>query len=297
MIRLSSSRICILLVFGIFLALSLPRQYLDPLRGRVMQVLGRALPNVALNEASIKEEGLIKTLELENAQLRQRVFDLEQLLRIADPESISLAASVGAHMARIVYRSPAFWNSCCWIRGAPSTQKNLTKNSPVVFGNTLIGIIDLETAEQSRVRLITDPELVVSVRAMRNGLLLAKGELCGALHPVARTRGTKLTGVGFHYDFADAEGPARDLRTGQPVGHPDAPSMPLLAIGDILVTTGMDGLFPKGLHVATVVAISPLQEGDYFYDLEAESLVPSLDALTFVFVLPPVNAKNTSTGQ
>lgn len=295
MIRLSSSNISILLIFSVFLALSMPRHYLDPLRGRVMQMLGRALPSGHLNDLSSKEESLIKAFELENTQLRERVFDLEQLLAMTQPTSAFLAASVGAHMARVIYRSPGFWDSCCWIRGTPSEKKAFVKNSPVVFGNTLIGIIDLETPDQSRVRLITDPELVVSVRAIRNGLFLAKGELCGSPHPVSRTRGTKLTGAGFHYDFADAEGPARDLRTGQPVGHPDAPAIPLLAIGDILVTTGMDGLFPKGLQVATVVAISALQEGDYFYNLEAESLVSSLDTLTFVSVLPPINAKNSAT--
>ena len=261
-----------------------------------MQVIGSILPKSPHIDET--EALTIKSLELENGQLKERVFDLEQLLTLMDSTAPLLTTHVGAHVARIVYRSPAFWDSTCWIRAAShASQGDLTqptrpllkKNSPLVLGNTLVGIIDLEAAPLSRMRLITDPELVVSVRAKRGSMLLAKGELCGSAHPIARTRSTRLSGVGFHYDFADQEGPARDLRTGKIVGHPDAPSIPLLAIGDRLVTTGMDGLFPKGLDVATVVAISPLQEGDYFYDLEAESLIPSLDELTFIFVLPPLD--------
>lgn len=298
--HLSSTRLCLLFVISIFLLLSVPRRYLDPVRGRMMQMFGSTLPNRSLQENE-KAQLTLKSLELENGQLRERVFDLEQLLTLVNSTSVPLAASVGAHVARVVYRSPAFWDSNCWIRSNSNSQGNaqavLAKNSPIVLGNTLIGMIDLETPQQSRVRLITDPQLIVSVRVKRGEMYLAKGELCGSVHPIARTRGTRLSGVGFHYDFADEEGPARDLRSGQPVGHPDAPSVPLLAIGDTLVTTGMDGLFPKGLDVATVVAISPLQEGDYFYDLEAQSLVPSLDELAFVFVLPPLNVKNNSTDE
>lgn len=286
MIRVSPKSICLFFTMILFLLLSLPPRYIDPLRARLMQVIGVWLPSYMPRDNTIA----MQHLELENGQLKERVFDLEQIVKSMDATSPLLAAHVGAKLAKVVYRAPSFWDSSCWVRAAP--QKGmLAKNSPVVLGTTLIGIIDLETPDQSRVRLITDPQMVVSVRAMRDGIPLAKGELCGCLHPSNRTRGITLSGVGFHYDFADEEGPARDLRTGQPTGHPDSPFMPLLAVGDRLVTTGMDGLFPKGLDVAEVTSISPLQEGDYFYDLEAKSLAKSLDALNFVFVLLPLDVK------
>lgn len=271
-------RICFLAALSIFLLLSIPRHYLESARAHVIRIFSFYAPHELDHQAYA-----LKSLELENGQLKERVVDLEQLL--ADRSLTSLATPIGAQVARVVYRSPAFWDSSLWIR---THQGSLLKNSPVVLGNTLIGIIDLEAGPKARVLLITDPQFVVSVRVKRGNALLAKGELAGYTQLGARAKKTRLSGVGFHYDFADEEGPAKDLRTGRPVGRPDSPSVPLLAIGDHLVTTGMDGLFPKGLDVATVVSIAPLQEGDYFYDLEAESLSSDLNDLRFVFVLPPV---------
>lgn len=277
------TRLCFLVALGIFLLLSIPKHYFEPVKARAIKIFSFYAPQ------EIEEQAYaLKSLELENGQLKERVVDLEQLLAQMDHLLPSLTTPIGAQVARVIYRSPAFWDSSLWIR---THQGKLLKNSPVVLGNTLIGIIDLEAEHKARVLLITDPQLVVSVRVKRGNALLAKGELAGYTLLGARTKKTRLSGVGFHYDFADKEGPAKDLRTGRPVGRPDSPSVPLLAVGDHLVTTGMDGLFPKGLDVATVISIAPLQEGDYFYDLEAESLASSLSDLTFVFVLPPIEGR------
>ena len=95
-----------------------------------------------------------------------------------------------------------------------------------------------------------------------------------------------LKGIGFNYDFSDEAGPSRDLRTGKsPMGKN---TLPLLQIGDLLVTTGFDGVFPAGLHVARIQKIFPLKEGDYYYELEAKSTVDRLDDLNIVFVLQPI---------
>ncbi len=117
---------------------------------------------------------------------------------------------------------------------------------------------------------------------------LAKGELHGCSHPLWRSRGQKLKGIGFNYDFADEEGPARDLRTGEAVslvsqGNKQA----LIQEGDLLVTTGWDGLFPEGLEVAIVSKVHCLREGASSYSIEADALA-NLEELGFVFILPPV---------
>jgi len=117
---------------------------------------------------------------------------------------------------------------------------------------------------------------------------LAKGELQGCSHPLWRARGQKLKGVGFNYDFADEEGAARDLRTGEAISvNSPKNKQPLVQEGDLLVTTGWDGIFPEGLEVAIVSKVHCLKEGASSYALEAESLA-KLDDLGFVFVLPPV---------
>lgn len=117
---------------------------------------------------------------------------------------------------------------------------------------------------------------------------LAKGELHGTSQPLWRTQNNLLKGRGFNYDFADEYGPARDLRTGKVINDQFSKPIPLLKVGDLLVTTGMDGIFPEGLKVAEIIKIDMLKEGDYYYDLEAKPTAGNLNDLSTVFVIPPL---------
>ena len=118
--------------------------------------------------------------------------------------------------------------------------------------------------------------------------LLAKGELRGSSEHLWRARQPILKGCGFNYDYADEEGPARDLRTGRMLDSKDASSAEILIKeGDLLVTTGMDGVFYEGLHVAVVEKVEPLEEGAVAYDLRARSVIPCLQEISFVSILPP----------
>ncbi len=108
---------------------------------------------------------------------------------------------------------------------------------------------------------------------------LAKGELYGSSLPLWRAKRSILHGVGFNYDIADEEGGARDLRTGG--------GIPLLQPGDLLITSGMDGLFPQGLEVGIVGKVCLLREGDCSYDLEALPAIADFSEIDRVIVLPP----------
>lgn len=246
--------------------------------------------------------------------------------------------------ARVIYRATASWNSFLWIDVGESTNQTLgrqvvAKNSPVVVGSSLIGVIDFVGKHQARVRLITDSELYPSVRSVRghpqalrlvetinilldnlNGyeslfadaqekeaiyqplenlqskllqqkdtLYLAKGELHGSCSPRQRSHGNQLKGIGFNCDFGDDKGPARDLRSGVPYESEDGAvsPVPLLKVHDILATTGMDGIFPEGLQVAEVIKVEPLEEGAYYYELQARPTAGNLDTLSLVYVMAP----------
>lgn len=127
-------------------------------------------------------------------------------------------------------------------------------------------------------------KLKESLHPFKKTHLLAKGELAGSLNPRAGTK-TLLKGTGFNYDFADEEGESRDLLSGRQKNQEEGP--PILKVNDILVTTGMDGVFPPGFQVAIVTQINLLKEGDYFYELEAKPIAAPLEELSLVFVLPP----------
>lgn len=250
--------------------------------------------------------------------------------------------------AKVIFREPASWSSTLWINlGEKDNEKMgkkiIGKNSPVLLGTSIVGVVEYVGSNQSRVRLITDSQLVPSVRVLRGkeqnrfllehletlifalemradlfttaeeaalltqqlnrlkssllqragNLYLAKGEIHGTSNPLWRSRSQVLKGIGFNYDFSDAEGPSRDLRSGEPYDAARKGEMvSLLRPGDLLVTSGLDGVFPPGFRVAMVSAVQTLKEGASSYEIEAVSTAGNLDELTHVFVLsPPENSK------
>ena len=268
-----------------------------------------------------------------NEFFRRRGEEMKQILEI---ELQSLPA-------KVIFRDPTSWSSCVWINVGQEANDQLgrlivSQNSPVVWGDSLIGVVEYVGKKHSRIRLITDSGLVPSVRAIRGSAqdrylmkmaysllervhshenlfssekqkenfinlisemilnlsknnkewYLAKGELYGMSLPLWRGKGEILKGVGFNYDYEDVEGPARELRTGKPIDNDSFSKMSLLREGDLLVTTGLDGIFPANLRVATVTKIGKLKEGAYAYEIEAKPTAFCLDELNVVFVMPPL---------
>ena len=117
---------------------------------------------------------------------------------------------------------------------------------------------------------------------------LAKGIVQGSGTPLWRSRHYTLRGIGFNYDIMDGEGPARELATGKPIDSPKESTQPILQLNDLLITTGMDGVFPAGLHVAFVTKVHPLREGTFTYEIEAVPTVKNLDTLQTVFIIPAI---------
>lgn len=241
--------------------------------------------------------------------------------------------------ARVIFRESTAWKSSVWVNVGESTNRRLKirlieKNSPVVLGTTVVGLVDHVGENRSRIRLLTDRALTPSVRVIRGNeqkqiafrevekvvrllssyeggviaeklkpllhhleqgmtlqeknLYLAKGESQGMRYPIWRSRGTVLHGQGFNYDFEDREGPSRDLRTGRSSSsHEEA--VPLIQAGDVVITTGMDGLFPAGLRVGTISKVYPLKEGACAYEADIQSLVEEFDNLLFVTILPSLS--------
>ena len=266
---------------------------------------------------------------------QRRAEEIKEILKV---EYLALPA-------KVIFRSPTSWSSSLWINVGDKNNEEVSKliiakNSPVVLGQNLIGVVEYVGYNKSRVRLITDAGLIPSVRALRGGnqdktllntieslkdqiysrdnlfsksddkqnLLnvlfelkdklsgtdegkyLAKGEIFGSAQPLWRSRGSKLKGVGFNYDYADEEGNPRDLRSGKLINDKSigAKAEPLLQKGDLLETTGMDGIFPKGLQVAIVSKVNDLDDGDFAYDIEAKPTCSNLNELEVVLVLPPI---------
>lgn len=232
-----------------------------------------------------------------------------------------------ALIGEVIARPRPTFESFIWINlGADDNPKEgapcIAKWSPVLSGNAVVGVVEYVGKKSSLIRLISDPELHIAVRVVRGSperqntarsiqqlerylalhtdsfskpeertafefllqklqesllsdntsLFLAKGEIHGnLLSPL-------LEGTGFNYDFPDAKGEARELRSSK---------VPLVQKGDVLQTSGLDGVFPEGLQVAVVESITPLQEGAFSYELLARPAAEALPDLRTVIVLAP----------
>lgn len=247
--------------------------------------------------------------------------------------------------SRVVYRDSSAWNRMMWIDVGEEDNEALgyvvaQKNSPVLAGKYLVGVVEVVKKKQSLVRLLTDSSLVVSVRAVRGGLqrkemlhlldqlileltlnrktlfsveeekvlfeklghlkeelqrevktqYLAKGELIGTSSSSYRSLSLILKGVGFNYDFKDVEGVPRELKSGKAYeALVRDRGQVLIQEGDLLVTTGMEGVFPADLPVAIVSKVFPLKEGAASYSIEAKLCATDINALSEVVVLPSLN--------
>lgn len=117
----------------------------------------------------------------------------------------------------------------------------------------------------------------------------AKGELTGSASTFCRRCSGTLRGIGFNYDFGDEESAPLELRSGREIEKlSDQTYNLLIQVGDLLVTTGMDGMFPRDLPVAHVSFVEPLKEGSPSYEIEAKLCAGSLETLLEVSILPPV---------
>ena len=268
----------------------------------------------------------------ENEKLRKiiRAQNNKQVDVQLNDENISYVAKAAIY-CEVIFKPMSKWNSIVFVNAGRKGNEVITKNSPVMAGNYLVGVVEEAFDNYSKVRLITDPNLIISVRAVRGESIqnsvtqemietlldrtkkdqnqdlitelhkfhdslktdeensyLAKGELFGSQKPLGNVP-VILKGKGFNFDFDDEKGQSRDLRSGQKFSLnslADKSSSSILAVGDILVTTGMDGVFPADLKIAKVTKIESLKEGDYYYTLEAKPLSKQLEDLSAVIILP-----------
>lgn len=348
-----------------FLVMNLPKSWREGLRYHTVHLLS-SLPISPSPKTPSSEP--VSHLVLENQQLKEKVealyewllFDsrldeqtekIQKLQTKQEGESLLywkeffqrrseeakkiLEMQLQSLLAKVVYREPASWNSCLWLNVGEKNNELLgrtivAKNSPVLWGPYLVGIIEYVGPYKSRVRLITDRSLIPSVRAIRGNLqeaecihmseaflqkieslpqiseeikqqvqqdierikgslstekdfFLAKGELRGSPDPLWYSSLPLLKGVGFNYQYEDAE----------KKGHPQFPEKNLLQKGDLLITTGLDGVFPAGLPVAYVSHVFPQAEENPIYEIEAKPCAYPMNRLSYLYVMPPLDVSNS----
>jgi cell shape-determining protein MreC len=189
---MKKNRFLLLFLFSLLLLLVFPKEGANRLRlltARTATLFCRQkIKEPAYDSSGLALENHLLKLEVE--RLKQWLFEDEVLkgeiqeLKGYGDDPFSerrkeylhqiLHKQLASLPAQVIFREPAAWNSRVWVNIGERENKLLgkkivAKDSPVVVGKALVGIVETVLETKSQVRLITDPTLHLSVRAVRRG--------------------------------------------------------------------------------------------------------------------------------
>ena len=213
-----------IVAFVFFLVLGLlMRQSPEPVRESIVSTAlstiyfpaQRVVSAVGHYQAVVEENEHLKE---ENARLRQETYHaregLQELARLHTLVRFDDKWDYPIVTARVVGHNPGrFLTTMVINRG---TEHGVKENMPVFSMNGLVGKVSKATFNHSRVQLLVDPNLKLSVMDRRTRVV-------GFLESM---EGRRLTAL--------------------------VPAHAGIHAGDTLVTSGLGGIFPKGIPVGTV---------------------------------------------
>lgn len=300
---------------GVLGCWSIPKEISESLQGGFVALYSRVFPKPELSSSQHS------VLDVENLLLKEYITTLKQkfLSKEVSQQQPPLFSEILSPYfqnlieGRVIYRDPAHWASSCWVD--VGKDKGVKKNSPVLSGKVLVGLVDYVGEKQSRVRLITDEGMKPSVIAMRGNIQIwwiqqKINELSCLLewlphnYILEKDKYEKLSQLRELSESIQAEGDNQESLRGtlSGVGGPlwKQETMVLRGEGfcfeegktlcpeDILVTTGLDGVFPPGLPVAKVSKVIPPRDGACAFNIKAEPLESQISTLSHLFILPPM---------
>ena len=217
-------------VRGAFQTVTTPVRYLGATISAPFQGIGNVLINLTSDQASLSE------LKEENERLQARNVELEEAEQTATRLQALLdvkdSYNLQSTAARIISGSSDSWTSTVTIDKGSSG--GLTVGMPVMASNGVIGQIIQCDSASSVVRLLSDESSSVSAMVQSSR---AQGMLTGSA-----TGEVKLTLI----------------RTSQTV-----------EVGDTVVTSGLGGVFPKGLPLGKVTSVEN-NPGSLYLDVVVE---------------------------
>lgn len=171
--------------------------------------------------ASLHRENL--ELKVETARLRREVVRLhgveDDLARLARTSGYRRAPTSPGVVADVVFVDDSTWLRTLVVHAAGARPR---RNQPVVTPEGLVGRVIVASGAYAKVQLATDRSSAVSAtiaRTRRKGIVQGDGQ--GALL--------------LQYVPARAD----------------------VLVGDTVTTAGIDGVFPRGIPIGTVAAITP----------------------------------------
>lgn len=192
----------------------------------------------------------VRQLRVELGELRETALEHARLSRLLQLDE---RVETKAVVARVIGKDTTNWFRSILIN--IGTNRGIRRHMAVVTNEGLVGRVVEVTALSSRVQLITDPESAVGVLIQRSRAIgVAAGSQDGAIR--------------VEY----------------------LPLMADVAVGDRIITSGMGGIFPKGIPVGQVVRSSRPTNATLFQLIEAQPYT-DFSSLEEVMVLtrPPAS--------
>jgi rod shape-determining protein MreC len=186
----------------------------------------------------VAEEGArlrerVHALEEENLQLREALVAGGRLARIAEMRADFEVPMLPAQLVGSDV-SP-FFRSVLVDRGRAH---GVRSGMPVISEEGVVGLVTATSQRAARTTLLLDRQTAIDGTVQRS-----------RTRGIVRGRGTDLV----EFEFVARGGD--------------------VAVGDVVITSGLDGVYPKGLRVGTVTAVSEAGSGL----LRAATLAPAVD--------------------
>lgn len=239
-----------------FSVITAPVRYAGSLVVRPFGAAGNIIVNLTTDQATLSE------LQEENRQLRARNAELEEAAlsteRYESLLGLSSAYSLSTTGARIISGSTDSWTATVTIdKGLGS---GISVGMPVTDGVGVIGQVIECGPTSAVVRLITDENSGVSAMVQSSR---AQGVLKGTV-----TGSLRLTLIGTDK---------------------------VVNVGDNVITSGLGGVFPKGLPLGKVMSVEGAQ-GALYYEIVVEPL-SSPESLEEVLVITSISSEQQATAE
>lgn len=203
-------------VRGAFQTVTMPVRLLGSAVSAPLRGLGNIFSNLTADQATLSDlQAEVDELRARNAELEEDVGEADRLRKLLELQDTSQLTSTGAH---IISGSTDSWSSTVTIDKGSSS--GLTAGMPVTASSGVIGQIVSCGATSSTVRLLSDESSSISAMVQSTR---AQGMLQGS---------------------ATGEVTLELVRTSEQV-----------SVGDVIVTSGLGGVFPKGLPIGEVASV------------------------------------------
>lgn len=205
-----------------------------------------------------------QSLRLENRRLLLEIKRLRSLTeaarRIKNFDRVASTGDFDVTTASVIQRGPPFWGSVMVVNAG--LNQGVSENSAVIVPEGVVGRVQISGLWTSRVEPIISPQAAVgAVLSDSRNLGIIRGSLDGSLR--------------LHYIPHSVE----------------------VAPGDTVLTSGMDGIYPKGLPVGRVVSVE--QGNEIHQKIRVDPAVDfnRVEEALILRTQPQNNAKGRQDGQ